>query len=52
MFDHMFVSTERELINEMENTSFSDMVIESNYNLWKSSELSYYQQVKNIFDEL
>lgn len=52
MFDHHFVSSERDLLNVMENISFSDMVIESNYNLWKSSELSYYQQVKNIFDEI
>ena len=52
MFDHTFVSTETDLLKVMENMSFSDMVIESNYNLWKSSELSYYQQVKNIFDEL
>jgi hypothetical protein len=52
MFDHTFVSTETELLEVLMELSFSELIIESNYNLWRASELSYYKQVKNIINEL
>jgi hypothetical protein len=52
MFEHTLVSTTSELLFDLKSKRYSEMIIESNYNLWRSSELSYYQQVKNIFDEV
>jgi hypothetical protein len=47
-----FVTSKEDLTTVLSNLKWDEDLSRSNFEFWRKSDLSYYQQVKNILDEL